>query len=71
MFLLNNHHTIAYTDVQIALSEVGLRGAAAVSVRDIWARKDAGTATATLTLGVPPRDSRFLLLTPVASTGGR
>ena len=41
---------------------------AKVAVRDIWARKDAGSASRAkgLTLSVPPRDSRFMLLTPAS-----
>jgi hypothetical protein len=64
VFLLNNHQSNTYTNVSIALAEVGLSTTATVAVRDIWDRVDRGTATDALSLDVPPRDSRFLLLTP-------
>ena len=65
VFLLNNHPTNKYTDVEISLAEVGVLGSGEVTVRDVWGRSDAGKSVGgTVKLTVPPRDSALVLLTP-------
>eukprot|EP01062_Namystynia_karyoxenos_P054558 TRINITY_DN449_c0_g4_i1.p1 TRINITY_DN449_c0_g4~~TRINITY_DN449_c0_g4_i1.p1 ORF type:complete len:439 (+),score=174.67 TRINITY_DN449_c0_g4_i1:73-1317(+) len=54
--------TAAHAKGHVELSELGLKGAAAV--RDIWRRSDAGRAERQITYDVPATDSEFLLLTP-------
>ena len=69
VFLLNNHPTDEYTDVEISVAEVGLKlaaGAGEVAVRDVWRRVPAGKSVGGLIrVTVPPRDSALLLLTPL------
>ena len=43
------------------LAKLDLDGGKTYQVRDIWQRKDAGTAKETMAVAVPPYDSVFLL----------
>ena len=43
------------------LTKIGLNGANSYAVRDIWLQKDAGTASKSHKVVVPPYDSAFLL----------
>ena len=53
------------TDVAVDFVTLGLGAkVTGVSVRDLWARKDVGSAKGMLTARVPAMDSAFLLLTP-------
>jgi hypothetical protein len=64
VLLVNNHPSIAYSNVKVELAEVGLDAAHTVAVRDIWSHTDRADVTGSMELSVPSRDSVFVLLTP-------
>jgi hypothetical protein len=67
--LINNHQSNTYTDVEVSLAEIGIeKSAIAASARDIWARKSLPDVKGgVLKLTVGPRDSAFVLLTPLSA----
>ena len=72
VLVVNNHPTLAFENATFTTAEVGFvsgPGGApdgAAVVRDIWRRADVGRSVdGVVRLAIPPRDSRFLLLSPV------
>eukprot|EP00937_MAST-01D_sp_MAST-1D-sp2_P000519 g519.t1 len=65
VLLVNSHATRAYKNVSFSMREVGFTGEGEAAVRDVWQRVDVGhSANGEVSLDVPPRDSRFVMLTP-------
>ena len=71
VFLLNNHQSNTYADVEITLSEVGFAPGAPAAIWDVWRLSDNGTSSAagTFKVTVGPRDSQLLLLRPLSTPG--
>eukprot|EP01047_Picozoa_sp_COSAG01_P090103 COSAG01_NODE_22026_length_875_cov_1.096649_2_plen_204_part_00 len=69
VFLLNNHPTSRYANVEVRLTEVGMKAGQEATVRDVWRREDVGSSVdGIVKLTVPARDSALVLLTPHAGT---
>ena len=67
IYIVNPSPTGQATSIKVDFATIGLGGAKAASVRDIWSQQDIGvTDGAQLTANVEPLDSVFLLLTPSA-----
>jgi hypothetical protein len=68
VYVINNHQSNTYTNIEVALAAVGVKSASATA-RDIWAREDLpavkGGVLKLETLW--PRDSAFVLLTPATA----
>ena len=65
VFLLNNHPTNTYAEVEFTANEVGVQGKGEVTIRDVWKQEDVGkSANGRVTLSLPPRDSALVMLTP-------
>ena len=62
MAVLLVSNSVSDVTASISFSGIGLSGT--VSVRDIWERKDAGTATGSFSAKLSTHDSSFVLLTP-------
>lgn len=69
VFLLNNHPTSRYANVEVRLTEVGMKAGQEATVRDVWRREGVGSSVdGIVKLTVPARDSALVLLTPHAGT---
>lgn len=70
VFLVNNHPTATYADVEFSVEEVGGGGGGGgsgkeLAVHDVWNHKDLGrSVNGRVFVTIPPRDSALLLLSP-------